>query len=147
MGSDHLVRRMGVELIPGETILVLDFDVSRNFILTGPRDAPTGALFRPLIRAVVRDVAGSIGGQVTDAGSGAPVGGLTVHAALVESPVLEELQTAEATAITADDGVYTIWFLSPGTYTVSVEGVTGATQTVTVGPGEVVSGVDFAITP
>jgi hypothetical protein len=144
-GGDHLARRMGVELVPGETILVLDFDVSRNFVLTGPRESPTGALFKPMIRAVVRDVAGSIGGVVTDAGTADPVSGRTVTAALVESPVLEELQTAEATAITAADGSYTLWFLSPGTYTVSVEGVAGSARTVVVGAGETVGGVDFAI--
>jgi hypothetical protein len=147
MGSDQLVRRMGVEFVPGETIVVLDFDVSRNFVLTGPSDAPTGALFTPLIRAVVRDVAGSVAGQVTDAATGAPVGGLTVRATLVESPALEELQTAEAAAVTADDGTYTLWFLSPGTYTVSVEGSAAPAQTVVVGEGEIVTGVDFAITP
>jgi hypothetical protein len=147
MGSDHLVRRTGVELVPGETILVLDFDVSRNFVLTGPRDAPTGALFKPLIRAVVRDVAGTIGGRVTDVASGAPQAGRTVRAVLVDSPVLEPLQTAEATTVTADDGTYTLWFLSPGTYTVSVDGAAAPAQTVVVDEGEIVTGVDFAIAP
>jgi hypothetical protein len=145
MGSDGLQRRTGVEIVPGETIIVLDFDVERNFQLTGPRDAPTGVLFRPLIRAVVRDIAGTIGGTVTD-GVGAPVSGATVRASLVDSPVLEELQTVEATALTAEDGTYTIWFLAPGTYSVSVDGSTAEAQTVVVGEGQVVTGVNFQIT-
>lgn len=145
MGSDHLNRRTGVEIIPGETIIVLDFDVQRNFILTGPRDAPTGALFKPMIRAVVRDVAGSVSGSVADV-DGQPVVGATVRAVLVESPVLAELQTAEATALTADDGTYTIWFLAPGTYTVSVDGFEDLAETVEVGESQTVTGVDFHLT-
>jgi hypothetical protein len=145
MGSDHLERRTGVEIIPGETIIVLDFDVGRNFILTGPPAAPNGALFKPLIRAVVRDVAGSVSGSVVDA-DGQPVAGATVQAVLVDSPVLESLQTAAATAQTADDGSYTIWFLAPGTYTVSVEGYENLGLTVQVGESQDVSGVDFHLT-
>jgi len=146
-GDESTGGRGGVEFAPGETILVLDFDVSRNFVLTGPREAPTGALFKPLIRATVRDVAGNISGRVTDAASGAPVAGRTVRATLVESPVLEDLQTAEATAVTADDGTYTLWFLSPGTYTVSVDGAAAPAQTVVIDQGELVTGVDFATAP
>jgi hypothetical protein len=146
-GSQDLERRMGVEFTPGETILVLDFDVGRNFVLTGPRDAPTGALFKPLIRAVVRDVAGSIAGVVTDATTGQPVAGATVRATLQDSPVLPELQTAEATAVTADDGTYTIWFLAPGTYSVSVDGFSAAAQTVVVALQQAVIDVNFAVTP
>jgi hypothetical protein len=145
MGSNQLDRRTGVEMVPGETIIVLDFDVHRNFVLTGPRDAPTGVIFKPLIRAVVRDVAGSVAGSVVDA-AGQPVSGAMVRATLVESPVLEELQTAEATTLTADDGTYRIWFLAPGVYTVSVDGFDALAVTVEVGRGEAVTDVDFHLT-
>jgi hypothetical protein len=143
--GDHLVRSAGVALASGETIVVLDFDVARNFRLTGPRPAPTGVIFTPLIRATVRNIAGSIGGTVTDANG--PVAGATVRATLTSSPELEALQTAEATAVTAADGTYTIWFLVPGTYTVDVDGVTVDAQTVTVGRGQAVTDVNFLITP
>jgi hypothetical protein len=143
--GDQLERSAGVPIASGETIIVLDFDVARNFHLTGPRTAPTGVIFTPLIRAVVRDIAGSISGVVTDASG--PVAGATVRATLTESPELEVLQTAEATAVTAEDGSYTIWFLVPGTYTVDVDGVTVDAQTVVVGRGQAVTGVNFLVTP
>ena len=141
-----MLRSAGVPISSGETIIVLDFDVTRNFVLTGPRAAPTGVIFTPLIRAVVRNIAGSISGVVTDI-DGNPVAGATVRATLTDSPELTALQTAEATAVTADDGSYTIQFLVPGTYTVDVDNVTTDAQTVTVDRGQVVTGVDFVITP
>jgi hypothetical protein len=140
-----LERAAGVTLASGETIIVLDFDVARNFRLTGPRAAPTGVILTPLIRAAVSNIAGSISGVVTDADG--PVAGATVRATLTESLELAELQTAEGTALTAEDGSYTIWFLVPGTYTVDVDGVTVDAQSVVVGRGEAVANADFMITP
>jgi hypothetical protein len=102
-------------------------------------------IFTPLIRAIVRDIAGSISGVVTDADG--PVAGATVRATLTDSPELEPLQTAEATAVTEEDGSYTIWFLVPGTYTVDVDGVTVDAQTIVVGRGQAATGVDFLVTP
>lgn len=139
-GSDSLVRSNGVAMVPGETIIVLDFDVTRNFVLQGPPGAPHGALFTPMIRAVVRDIAGSISGQVV-AGDGAPVDGATIRAVLVESPALEALQTTEAMAVSDANGGFTLWYLCPGTYTVSVEGSTSDPLTVVVGDREAVTGV------
>jgi hypothetical protein len=143
--GDSLLRSAGVPIASGETIIVLDFDVARNFVFTGPRAAPTGVIFRPLVRAVVRNIAGSISGVVTDA-DGQPVADATVRATLTASPELQELQTAEATAVTADDGSYTIHFLVPGTYTVDVDNVTTDAQTVTVERGQAVTAVNFVIT-
>jgi len=135
----------GVNIASGETIIVLDFDVARNFHLTGPRATPTGVIFTPLVRAVVQNIAGSIAGVVTNASG--PVAGATVRATLTSSPELAELQTAEATAVTAADGTYTIWFLVPGTYNVDVDGVTVDAQAVTVARGQAVTGVNFLIAP
>lgn len=136
----------GIE-ISGETILVVDFDVSQNFVVQGNPDTSAGingVLFKPLLRAVVQNIAGSIAGSVAD-GAGAAVPDATVRATLQESDVLEALQTAEATAVTAADGTYTIRFLSPGTYSVAVDNTNAAAQTVVVGNSENVTGVDFAV--
>jgi len=145
MGTENSEERDGVTLGSGETIIVLDFDVARNFVLTGPKWEPTGVLFKPVIRAVVRDVAGSIAGTVTNAADASPAVGATVRATLLDSPVLPELQTAEATAVTDDAGAYKIWYLSPGTYEVSVDGSTVTPVTVTVGANEAITDVDFQL--
>lgn len=136
----------GIE-ISGATILVVDFDVSQNFVVQGSLDTPAGingVLFTPLLRAVVQNIAGSIAGTVTDAASAA-VAEATVRATLQSSGVMEALQTAEATAMTAADGTYTIQFLSPGTYSVTVDDTNVAARTVVVGTSENVTGVDFTV--
>ncbi|TFG64628.1 MAG: DUF4382 domain-containing protein, partial [Gemmatimonadales bacterium] len=58
----------GVEISSGETILVVDMDVSQNFKIQGSADTPAGirdVRFTPLLRATLMDVAGSISGTVT----------------------------------------------------------------------------------
>ena len=137
----------GVEIAPGETILmVVDMDVSQNFVFQGDPDSPEGiqgVLFTPLLRVVLDDVAGTISGTVTSDADGSGLENETVRAVLLSSEVLEALQTDEATAITGSDGSYTIHFLSPGEYEVSVDEFSADSQTVTVGEDEDVTGIDF----
>lgn len=136
----------GVE-ITGETTLVIDFDVCQNFKFQGNPDTPAGlkgVLFTPVLRAVVLEGAGSISGTVRD-GAGAGVQGLTVRASMQDPGMMEPDQTKDATAVTGEDGTYTIRFLAPGTYDVSIDGSSVDPQTVTVGEGEDVTGVDFTV--
>jgi hypothetical protein len=129
-----------VVIAPGETILVVDFDVQQNFKIQGNPNTPAGLqgiLFTPVLRAVVRNVAGSIAGTVTSSADGTPIAGLTVRATLQGT-------SEEATAVTQDDGTYVIQFLAPGTYDVQVDSFSASAQTVTVGEGQNVTGVDFS---
>jgi len=147
----------GIQIASGETILVVvDLDVSRNFVLQGDPDNKQGlqdVLFTPLLRATVNDVAGSISGTVTYT-SATPADETefaTVQADLdpLTSLVLEEMQTTTATTTAAADGTYTLWFLSPGSYDVSASAMIGGMeyadgpQTVSVGESENVEDVDF----
>ena len=149
MGDGH----EGIEIIPGETILVLDFDVSRSFVLQGNPESPAGihgVLFRPVLRVTVNDVAASISGTVSTAVEDLSVAGLTVTAVPVEGTTLGEFQTTTATAITAEDGTYTLHFLVPGTYTVSVTPPAGwsadpASVDVELDAGEDAAAVDFVL--
>jgi hypothetical protein len=134
-----------VTILPGETILVVDFDVSRNFKTQGNPNTPAGlkgVLFTPVLRAVVQDIAGSIAGTVTSESDDAPIAGLTVRASMEVDG-----ETVEATAVTGEDGTYVIRFLAPGTWEVSVDDFSAAAQTVEVGESEDVTGVDFVGTP
>ena len=142
----------GIEITPGETILVVDFDVAQNFKVQGSPGTPAGirdVLFTPLLRAVVQDVAGSISGTISGSASAAVVGSV-VQAELLNSGVIAELQTAQASGLIQSDGSYSILFLSPGTYRVTVPAtnVTAApdSKDVVVGDGEDVTGVDFEVT-
>jgi hypothetical protein len=42
----------GYTVEDGEAVVLLEFDVSRNFVLTGPPQAPRGARFTPSVRQV-----------------------------------------------------------------------------------------------
>lgn len=141
----------------GTTSLVVDFDADRSFVLQGNPDSPAGlqgVLFKPVVRVVNADDGGaSIAGTVT-APEGVSVEGLAVQAvpegAGSQEENGEEGQTEEAQAITEEDGSYTIHFLEPGTYGVTVEAPEGwnadpAEQTVEVGADEEVTGIDFEL--
>lgn len=143
-GSDEA----GVEIRPGETTLVVDFDVSQNFVMQGNANTPAGIqgfLFTPVLRAVVDDVAGSIAGSVT-APEGVETEGLSVVA--VREGAGED--DVPATTLVKDDGTFQIHFLAPGTYNVTVasvpEGHVVNTVQVTVGNAAHVTGVELEIT-
>jgi hypothetical protein len=112
-----------LEIPPGELVLVVDFDVSQSFVIQGNPETPAGIhgmLFKPTLRVVVMDVAGSIAGTVTAANDSIRVDSLRVRAVPVDDGLLEEFQTETATTRTGDDGTYTLRFLVPGEYTVRV---------------------------
>lgn len=143
----------GVRIAGGETVLVLDFDVSQSFVIQGNPETPAGingVIFKPTLRVTVLDVAASISGTVTAADDTISVEGLTVTAEPIVEGDTEDYQTSTATGATDADGNYTIHFLVPGSYTVSVtpregfEADPGSTD-VTVGEAEDITGVDFAI--
>jgi hypothetical protein len=142
----------GVDITPGEMVLVVDFDVNESFVLQGNPETPagiTGVSFQPTLRVVVDDVAGSISGTVSTQLANTSVEGLVVTADPADGTTLEPFQTAAATATTDANGNYTIYFLVPGDYDVSVDpgtGLTSAPVAVTVGESADVTGVDLEIT-
>lgn len=143
----------GIEIVPGEMVLVLDFDVSQSFVAQGNPYSPAGIhgmIFRPTLRVTAMDVAGSISGMVTAADDSIAVDGLTVTAEPVDEGLLEAYQTETATATTDSTGAYTIYYMIPGDYTVTVGVAEGfetdpAEEAVTVGEADDVTGVDFLI--
>lgn len=135
----------GVDIRPGETVLVVDFDVSQNFVIQGNPDTPAGIqgiLFTPTLRAIIRDVAGSIAGTVA-APAGVTVEGLQVTA------TREGAEEAAATALVKEDGTFLMPFMTPGTYSVTVaapDAHSANTVEVTVDENEAVTGVTLTIT-
>lgn len=147
-----------LELASGETVLVLDFDVNRSFVIQGNPETPAGIkgmLFKPTIKVTGMDVAASISGMLTVAEglSADLVAGRTVIAEPTGSGDLEEYgyQSDAGTAVTEEDGSYTIYFLVPGEYEVSVLdleaglGTDPASRTVMLGWSEDAAGADFQI--
>jgi hypothetical protein len=141
-----------LEIIPGETVLVLDFDVHRSFVLRGNPDTPAGVhgvIFTPTIRVTGEDVAATISGTVTTE-LDASVEGLVVTAAPTDGGTVEGYQTEAGTALTDADGNYTIFFLVPGSYDVTVEvdeglGTDPEVYSVLLEYKENETGVDFEV--
>jgi len=128
----------GVSVVPGETVLLVDFDVSRSFVFQGPPGGPKSAIFKPVIHATVMDVAGSISGTVLPAAS---------KAGLFAIQGLDTIATASADSLT---GAYSIRFLAPGMYRVLARATgyqDGVRDSVLVGNSQAVTGVDFTLTP
>jgi hypothetical protein len=133
--------------------LVVDFDVSRSFVLQGNPETPAGVrgvIFTPTIRATGYDVAASISGTVTTSLTGVSVEGLTVRADPTNGGTVPGYQTMSATGITASDGSYTLFFLVPGDYDVTVElspglGTDPAMRQITLDHAENETGVDFDV--
>lgn len=142
----------GVEITGGSSVLVVDFDVNQSFRIQGNPETPAGITsvsFQPTLRVVVNDIAGSISGTVSTELTDFVLQDLVVTAEPVEGTTLEPYQSTTATALTAADGTYTIYFLVPGDYDVSVDAGEGFTADpvtgVTVGNSENVTDVDFVI--
>jgi uncharacterized protein DUF4382/carboxypeptidase family protein len=127
-----------VTVTSGETILVIDFDVSQSFVFQGPHDHPNSISFKPVLHATATDVAASISGTVTP---------LAVNAAVY---AIQGTDTAATAFPSATTGAYTLRFLAPGTYTVAVK-ATGfqiaINAGVTVGNAEAKTGVNFVLVP
>ena len=128
-----------IQVVPGETVLIVDFDVSRSFVFQGPASNPNGMTFKPVIHAVASDVAGSISGTVLPATSGAQLAAITGAGDTVAT-ALADGQT----------GAYTLMFLPPGTYSVAAS-ATGfqpaQVDNVTLAASEARMGVDFTLSP
>ena len=142
----------GVEIAGGQTVLVVDFDVNQSFVIQGNPETPAGIngiLFKPTLRVVVNNVAGSISGTVSTEIADFDLTSVVVMAEPVEGTTLELYQSMTGTAtVDPEDGSYTIYYLVPGDYDVSVdagEGFTADAVSVTVGESENVTGVDFVI--
>lgn len=127
-----------VNVTPGQTILVVDFDASRNFVFTGPSSSPTGVLFTPVLHATVQNVAASIAGTVATVAARAKL-------YAIMSSNNDTVTTALADTTT---GAYKLWYLPPGAYTVTAVGTaSGSTYnhslSVTVRAAQDTTSVNF----
>lgn len=97
------------------TELLLDFDVSRSFVVQGNPDSPAGIdgfTFKPTIKVANLSVSGRLVGEITDT-LDQPLKGV-----LVSAYASGELYTS---TLTDDSGKYAVLGLPEGTYDIVVE--------------------------
>ncbi len=110
-----------IELDEDGTVMTLDFDVGRSFVLRG-NTIDKGLNFRPVIRAVAQDITGSVIGSVrANSITGPAVVGATVEV-LTQGSLINDADPAHIvrTAATDANGDFRIAFLLPGSYVLRV---------------------------
>lgn len=148
-----IVLDSAFHITTGGTVMVLDFDLGSSFVMRGNTISQNGLLFKPVIRAVPRDITGSITGTVhATSATGALVAGATVQA-LVNGTLVSDTATANIIRTTQTDanGNYTLSFMLPGTYAVRAlppsgsSNSAGIVQNVTVTTSATTSGVNIIL--
>jgi hypothetical protein len=110
------------------SVMVLDFDVGRSFVMRGNSISQNGLLFKPVIRAAATDITGSISGVVrANLLTGAVIAGATVEL-LTPGSLLDDADPEHVLASTVTDanGVFTFAFVLPGAYVVRVTPPSGS---------------------
>lgn len=133
----HALVERGLAVPEAGATIVIDFDVGRTFkpILAADSAGIDHYEFRPWTRAVVESATGRVSGIVTC--GAAPLADATVFALTGSPGPLTAMSTGRTTAT----GAYTIAFLMPGSYEMSVEPLfsaecSGASGTVTITAGQ-----------
>ena len=88
--------------------LVVDFDVARSIVVTGPRHMPTSYKLKPYLRCVPRAISGSISATVTN----------PEH--LPVAYALQNSDTITSAIVDTSSGYFQLSFLPEGSYTISV---------------------------
>lgn len=127
-----------VTVTEGQTVLLVDFDVSQSFVFQGPSDHPTSVSFRPVLHATALDVAASISGTITPATANA-----TVYA-------IAGTDTAATAFPNPTTGAFTLQFLAPGSYVVAAKATgfaVAVSAAITLGNAEAKTGVNLVLVP
>ena len=108
--TPNLVIESGVE-----SEVILDFDVSKSFVVQGNMKAKNGIkgfIFKPVLRAVCQKYSGSVGGKVFESAT-TPIA--EAHVQIIAA------DTVLSSALTDATGAYSMIGLPSGTYTVLCE--------------------------
>lgn len=117
-----------ISLTENGSVMVVDFDVGRSFVLRGNDLRNNGLLFKPTLRGTAVDVTGSATGTVRgESATGPLVADATVEV-LKDGTALTNTDAANIVATTKSDanGAFTFGFLLPGAYELRVTPPTGS---------------------
>lgn len=145
-----------VSLTENGSVMVLDFDVGRSFVMRGNSISQNGLLFKPVVRGTATDITGRATGTVRgDNATGAVVAGATVEV-LKAGTLITDTDDANivASSVTDASGNFTFAFLLPGTYVLRATPPSGSTYKpalltggFTVTTGQTTSGLTLIVSP
>jgi hypothetical protein len=109
-----------ISVTKDSSLMILDFDLGRSFVMRGNSISQNGLLFKPVIRAVAQELTGSASGSVhADTPTGLAMAGVTVEVLKAGSAIDDALSTDIVRSTQTDaSGNYKFSFLLPGTYVV-----------------------------
>jgi hypothetical protein len=113
-----IVLDQPINVVASGSVMVLDFDLGRSFVLRGRTISQNGLLFTPVIKAVARDITGSVSGSVrSDSAKGTIAANATVEL-LKAGSTLNDTVTADVIRSGKSDstGAFKLSFILPGTY-------------------------------
>ena len=118
-----------IALTENGSMMVVDFDVGRSFVMRGNSISQNGLNFKPVLRGTAVDITGSASGTVRgDSATGPIVAGATVEV-LKDGTALTDTVSANVLASTVTDstaGAFRFAFLLPGAYELRVTPPTGS---------------------
>ena len=123
-----------ISITKDSSVMVLDFDVGRSFVMRGNSISQNGLLFKPVIRATAQEITGSVTGTVRgDTPTGPIVIGATVEV-LKAGTIVADTVSANVVRTTASDasGNFKVAFLLPGTYVVRATPASGSVYKATL---------------
>jgi uncharacterized surface anchored protein len=133
-----------IDVTEDSSVMILDFDVGRSFVMKGNSITQNGLAFKPVIRAVATEATGAVTGTVrADSPTGAGMAGATVEVLTAGSLVTStDPDAVVATTTTDANGNFTIKWLLPGTYVVRATpaAATGYTAALLTGGLTITSG-------
>ena len=105
---------LNMTIEPGSTYeLVLDFDVNKSIVTTGPKKDPKGYKLNPHIRVISKAASGSISGIVTN-----PIDMPFAYA-------IQNSDTITSTMVDVSSGYFMLSYLPEGSYTAAIEDTIG----------------------
>ena len=109
-----------IEVTEDSSVMILDFDVGKSFVMKGNSISQNGLNFKPVIRAVASELTGGLAGTVHgDSPTGSGMADVTVEILKAGTLITStDADAVVATTMTDADGNFTFRFVLPGTYVV-----------------------------
>jgi hypothetical protein len=118
-----------IDVTEDSSVMILDFDIGKSFVMRGNSITQNGLAFKPVIRAVASEATGGLSGSVhADTPTGTAMADVTVEI-LKAGTAITSTDTADVVATTKTDasGNYRFGFVMPGSYVVRATPATSTT--------------------